>query len=214
MKIRNLLYGTLYLSIFLAVPLCAQEDEGTDPSAEDQEERVENGLNPARTSHEGSNHKYVGCSQYYDFVKLEDGSYWSVNPDYQEIIKDWFEGDPVAITQAYKKWWGNNDLYPLALYNRRTDEYIEVKFAAEPEPHNFYRRYIYEINKTEGNSYLILNDNTLWPLREKDRDTWDYWIPGDVLVIGTNNTYLSYFNPNILINTHCSAGHVIAQRQK
>ena len=209
MNYKKLLYSALCTSVFFAMPLCAQDEE----QEIDQEETVVNGFNPARTSHEGSNHKYVGRTQYYDLIKLEDGSYWSVNPDHQELLQNWFEGDPIAIRQASRKWWGNNDLYPFVIYNRRTDENIEVKFATEPEYHNFYRRYINEISKSENNAFIVLNDNTLWPLKEKERDIWSSWIPGDVIIIGSNNTYLSWLNPNILINTNCGATVVVSKKK-
>lgn len=218
MDYKKWIYSAFCSSLLFAMPLCSQEDESEgDQSIENEEvnEEVNNGFNPARTTHEGSNHKYVGRTQYSDLIKLEDGSYWSVNPDQQGLLKEWLEGDPLAITQAPKKWlWGNNNLYPYVIYNRRTDEYISVKYATEPELHSFYRRYIVEINRGERNPFLVLNDNTVWPLDEKSRSTWESWVQGDVIIIGSNNVYLNWFNPNILINCNAGAPYIVAKRKR
>lgn len=224
MDYKKFMYKALCASLFFAVPLCAQDSEEDQPvviqpiddenEVQPREERVTNGFNPRQTSHQGSNHKFVGLSTYHDQVVLEDTSWWSVAPEDQYKLDGWEEGDPIAITQARRKWWGNNDLYPYALYNEKKKNYVEVKISAQPFIDNFYRRGISDISDVYGNSFVVLTDGTLWPLKESDREIWRWWQRGDTIIIGTNDTYLPWFNPNILINITCSSTHVQGKRQK
>jgi|LakMenE01Jun11ns_1017448.scaffolds.fasta_scaffold9943420_4 hypothetical protein len=220
MDCKKYFYKALCASFFCVLSLCA---DGSDSDSEGDElmkilpvqETVTCGFNPRNTSHEGANHKYVWATQYLEMVRLADSSYWHVNPDHQHLLPGWTQGDSIAILQAPAKWWGGNSIYPFILYNLKKDEFVEVKFAAEPEHTNCFRRYITEVSRESGDSCVILNDGSLWPLRESERKIWKDWKPGDVIIIGTNNTYLSWiYPPNILINIHNSSSYVAARKQK
>jgi hypothetical protein len=178
-------------------PLAIQQPPD-DIKAPAEEQKVQNGAN-FTTSHNRSNHIYMGTTLYGDQVKIEDDSYWMTNPDDRLKLFDWWPGDTVIVLQNNGSFW-SKPAYPYILLNTRNDQRIEVELSAAPLWD--LRFFIIEIGKpVYGDGYLKLNDGTIWK----------YWEPNDTMIIGINESIFNIFTPNILINVTCDQKYVISR---
>ncbi len=168
---------------------------------EDYEDNAVNGFNPRYTSHPLSRHHVDALVNYGSEVKLEDGSHWLVRPEHLSRIADWRQGHVIAITQAKSRWFGSKDEYQIALYNENTDVFADVKINYLPEQHNKNTLRIADFKNINGELCMLSSDGFFWPLKEKNRKTWERWFAGDYIVVGTNNTWAPWWNePNLIIN--------------
>lgn len=215
MKLSKKLLTSFAAALLFALPLTASPApyKQLNPGQEviDEPETMVNGAGH-RTTHNGSNHVYVGTTLFGDQIELEDGSYWMTNPDDRYKLKDWNPGDPLMIMQDTARWWfSNKSSFPYVIKNERTWESVEVENTAAPIYDGAYRRYIIDINKpARGEGTLKLNDGSVWVLQDnrKDRDSWTLWQVNDTIIIGSNNSIFYYFIPDILINVTCSDQYV------
>lgn len=161
-----------------------------------------------RTTHNGSNHVYVGTTLLGDQIEIEDGSYWMTRPDDRPKLQNWFPGDSLKVMPNYDSWlWWSIGQFPYVIYNERTYETLQVDISAAPIWDGFYRRFIREIYKPAyGDGSLKLNDGTVWVLADKYRETWNVWGPEQTIIIGSNNAgpIGDYFIPDVLINVTAS----------
>ncbi len=186
-----------------------------------QEEIVENSFNPQSTSHERSQHIFTARSEFFDQIRLEDGSKWTVRPEHQQRLLDWMggnqewiKGDRLAITQAKRGIFQSQDDYKFSFYNVRTDKFIDVMCIEGPTLNSSYRRTIREFRALDGREILVLSDGTHWPLFDEYRGIWNKWQVGDSIMIGTNDTWAPWGNPDLLINITCSTEFFPAKQKK
>lgn len=161
------------------------------------------------TTHNGSHHVYVGTTLFGDQIEIEDGSFWMTNPNDRYKLQEWNPGDSIMVMQNNRK-----STFPYILYNEISQDQVEVQNSAAPIWDGFYTHYIIAIHKPLfGEGTLKLNDGTVWilPDSQQARDAWTLWEVNDTVIIGTNNSFFYYFNPNILINITCSDQFVTAK---
>lgn len=221
MKFSKNVFLGLMAATMMAMPLVAEEQEivkkdeqqavasykqlnpGQEiEETENKETTVVHGAGH-KTTHNGSNHVYVGTTLFGDQIEMEDGSYWLTNPGDRYKLQGWYSGDPIIVMQN-SAWFGKPQ-YPYKIYNERSYESVEVELSAAPIWDSFYRRFIIEIYKPEfGDGYLKLNDGSLWILDNTYKNVWGLWLVNDTMIIGTNDSMFSFFTPDLLINVTCS----------
>lgn len=163
-----------------------------------------------RTTHNGSNHLYVGTTLFGDQIEMEDGSFWMTNPNDRYILQNWASGDPLIVLQ--NGYWISKPAFPYKVYNERTYESVEVEMSAAPIWDSFYRRFIVDIYKPAyGDGVAKLNDGSTWVLSSSNKNVWDVWLQNDTIIIGTNDSFFSFFTPDILINVTCGITFVPAK---
>lgn len=150
------------------------------------------------SSHPGAYHQLFNVSLPGGIIKLEDGSEWGAAPYYWEALKEWRLGDTVLLT-PYRPWFFH--YYEFTLVNERTGDEALVNWCKPPQRESGYTRTI-----TRRNAYtLTLDDGTRWRVKGGDREVMRSWKRGDIVIIGTNNGWLSWSNPNILVNMRDSS---------
>lgn len=191
--------NVLMLTLCAISPLALRGDQEVT-----EEQRVEQKISFAGTTHHGSNHIYMGVTYYADQLEIEDGSFWLIRPDQRWMTLDWIPGDVLLITQA--SWWSKHHHgYEFSFYNIRTGDTIDVEASVGPVFGSFYRRSIISLDFCYGYASVMLDDGSIWQLPESDRYTWERWYIGDSIIIGTNgDTFGAWVNPNLLINLTCS----------
>lgn len=144
------------------------------------------------TSHPGAFH-YASVSIFGDFIVLEDGSGWLVNPVDAYVARTWFPTDLIVITP-------NRGSYEFCLTNQNTRESVEVSFyikgTIQVQPG--YTRWIDYIDYYKDVIYL--NDGTVWGMSMWDSYVIKKWAVGDIVIIGINDGWFKSSNPNILLN--------------
>ncbi len=210
---------SIELSAHPEKPEVSSESSALQSSATDNQETpnekqtIQQGFNYT-TSHNRSNHIYMGTTLYGDQIKIEDDSYWLTNPDDRLKLFEWWPGDTIIILQNSGGFW-SKPAYPYILLNtnprvKGANERIEVEISQTPLWD--LRFFIVEINKPAyGDGYLKLNDGTLWKLYSSNKETWKLWEPNDTIIIGINDSIFNFITPNILINVTCDQKYVLSR---
>ncbi len=213
MNLSKRFFLSLIAACLLAVPMFSQADTVSQPQKEEvstgelslDAQMAQNGANYS-TSHNRSNHIYVGTTIYADQIEIEDGTYFLTNPNQRAMLIDWLPGDTLLLLQNEGSFW-SKPAYPYVVLNTRTNQRLEVEISAAPLWD--LRFYVIEIYKpVYGDGWLKLNDGSSWKLYSGDRDTWNLWEPNDSVIIGTYDSFWNFWIPNILLNVTCSQRYV------
>jgi hypothetical protein len=214
MKLLNQFFSSLVAAMLFALPLTASDIapyKVLNPGQEviEKPQTVVHGAGH-RTTHNGSNHVYVGTTLLGDQIEIEDGSHWMVKPDDRQKLHKFEPGHSIQVFQN-TSWFGTPS-FPYLIYNEITYQTLQVENTAPPDWDSYFTRYIIEINKPAyGEGILKLNDGSVWilPDTQRDRDCWTLWLPNHTVIIGSNvSVWSGYFNPDILINITCSDQYV------
>lgn len=137
---------------------------------------------------------------YGDMVELCDGSQWEVNLNEWPTAQSWDQGDVIRI---YRPWSGGG-YYPYLLYNACKRTSIAVKLTLPPDPYGILAQYVYAINY--NTRQVVLMDTTglmtTWKVTRLDGDLFRCMLPGDNVIIGTNDDWTSLRRPSLLIITN------------
>lgn len=160
------------------------------------------------TMHPGS-YQHPHVSYFSNQVELTDGSVWSVSPSYIYMTKSWYPTDLVVITPNHS--WLSN--YAFCLTNQNTGQSVPVNLELGPIAPSYGAIYTHWITSIDYFFHTVyLEDGSAWDISAFDRNITDEWVPGDVVIIGVNDGWMSSSRPNILINVATltfAAGSVI-----
>lgn len=129
------------------------------------------------------------------YVRLEDTSIWRVLDVDNWATQDWLSTDSLHLTM--NKAWFYTD-YRFCLCNLNTRFKVRVKPEVGPKRSWALRRFIYDRNLFTRE--VILNDGSFFKVSSYDDAQFANWLPDDSVVIGSNDDWLSYKRPNLLIN--------------
>ncbi|MFA6119046.1 MAG: hypothetical protein WCT85_06755 [Parachlamydiales bacterium] len=145
-------------------------------------------------------HKITGVSVLGDYLVIEDGSEWKINPQHSYIAFSWRETDPILIVVNSSFFSSYFYGYKYKMINAKTDEQIEVKLDLGPVLGNPSTLQITEVNFLSKE--VSLNDNSIWKLSPSQGYILEKWLPGDGIIVGTNTKNWRNHYENILINVN------------
>ncbi len=141
-----------------------------------------------------STHHPVHYSPGGETVELENGSIWRVDDRDAALVRNWIRTDELLIAPNYT-WWST---YPFRLVNVGTKSSVQVKLKMGPFEQSKHNRWITSIDYAAQE--LWLDDGSRWSMSGLDSAISKKWLVDDNIIIGTNDDWLSYSMPNILIN--------------
>jgi hypothetical protein len=148
------------------------------------------------TMHPGT-YQHPHISYFSNQVELTDGSVWSVSPSYVYMTKNWYPTDLIVITPN-QSWFSS---YSFCLTNQNTGQSVPVNLELGPVAPSFGAIYTHWIASIDYFLHIIyLEDGSTWDMSAFDRNITEEWMPGDVVIIGVNDGWLSSSKPNVLIN--------------
>ena len=128
-------------------------------------------------------------------LEIEDGSRWQVHLSDTLVINRWRQGDQLVISP--------NDVWlsPGGYYitNKITNDSIRVNLSSGPTIFGTYSHWIVHIDHLSG--HLTLENGVTWCIYNRDAYIFREWQVNDHIIIGTNYSYLSYYD-HILINSN------------
>ena len=143
-----------------------------------------------------STHHPVLYSPAGDIVQLEDGSIWRVADEDAPSVCSWLASDAIQISPNYS-WWSS---YPFRMQNIDTGCCVQVGLKMGPFYDSIFTRWIVSVN--HSTQELWLNDGSHWKVSGLDKSIFQKWLRDDPIVVGSNDDWLSYKMPNILINVN------------
>lgn len=143
--------------------------------------------------HNDAYYHIVAFSDNGDVVQLHDASKWSVHPSQSQMVLYWVRNNDIFIKPRSSCF----SSYQYVLYNRTTQQAVEVNLITPPLPRgdNTFRI----VNIEPFTRMVQLSDNTAWVISPDD-DNFPYWQIGQRVLIGVNNHWRTAPLPNILIN--------------
>jgi hypothetical protein len=149
------------------------------------------------TSHPGAYQNPVSISFYGDNIELTDGSVWIVSHSDSHKTLNWYTTDLLIITP-------NHSIFSSHAYritNQTTGQSVAVNLSLGPIAPPYGSSYTHWIVGIDYYYNVIyLEDGSRWNMSSFDHGIVNQWVIGDVVIIGVNDGWLSFSNPNILIN--------------
>ena len=170
----------------------------------DRKERIQKNTSKAIsktasfTTHPGAYHNVVSVSPQGNF-ELEDGSFWLISPTDAITTLGWQLSDQLIIT-VNQSWYASFSSYKFKVSNQTSGESILANLDLGPRYNGPHTRSIAAIDYYYNVIYL--NDTTVWHMSSFDSRTVSKWLVGDTVIIGVNDSWFSFNNPNILINAN------------
>lgn len=140
-------------------------------------------------------HTLSQLSGWGEWIEIEDGSTWQINPWHMSKSGKWRTFDPLVITQNTS--WVSS--YPYRIVNLVTDEAVEANLCLGPFHDNRHTCFIVAIDYVE--QYLALSNQTQWYFSAWDAACLQEWRIGDAVIIGENANMFS-LQKSILINVN------------
>jgi hypothetical protein len=169
--------------------------ESGDQSSDD-EQIASHGLYYT-TSHLGAYHHAIRIApidnSFEESVELEDGSIWTINPWDVNKTANWLDTDVLVISPNHT-WFSS---YPFRITNQNTGKSIQVNLTLGPIYNGPSTHWIVDIDYLNG--FVFLEDHTVWEMSPFDIEQW---VINDTVIIGINDAWFSFSQPNILINVN------------
>ncbi len=150
----------------------------------------------AVSSYIGTYHPIIAIAPKGDHVTLENESQWEFEPQAWGSVREWRNDDLLLITPNTSWFAWSEPTYIYCLKNDRTQEIFPVNNSVPPPLHNSNLLFITQMTS----SLIKLKDNSTWRIKKADRQKMMSWQVGDILMVGSNNTWFMDSIPNILIN--------------
>ena len=143
--------------------------------------------------HNDAYYHLFGFSDNGDVVQLHDASKWAVPYNQRNTVLYWTQSDDLFIKPKSSCF----SSYQYVLYNRTTQQAVEVNLIHQPLPMGHYT---FRIVNIEPYARLVqLSDNTVWQIDSQDYN-FPYWQIGQRVLVGVNNNWRTAPLPHILIN--------------
>lgn len=148
------------------------------------------------TTHQGAFHQPMAVSFFGDYVTLEDGSEWAVNPGDTYKTLNWLTSDIILIMPNYT-WFSS---FNYKFINQATGVSVEVNLRTYINPllHSVYNHRVVAIDDIL--QMIWLEDGSAWSISSSDYS--EKWQINDTVIIGLNDGWQSSSKPNILINAN------------
>lgn len=154
-----------------------------DPLSEDNQARCsKDAYNPHSLHHINS------LDPRRNYVELEDGSKWGIDPDYAEETLSWRVGDTVVISPNYKMF--SSSLYKIK--NLYIDNELRTDLLADPTPYGPYSYWIVDI-QPESHT-IVLQDGSVWDIASSSDSVLTEWKKEDQIIVGMSRTWVSSYN--------------------
>lgn len=181
-------------------------------------ELVTNGM--YLTTHPMASHGIYKASPLFDKVELNDGSIWQVwfTSDWSVVSRWMYFNDQVIVCPA-----SIFDATDYLLISQRTGEVVGVNLVEMEmivgDPYFMGQRlwithmnYVYDVICSCYYYEIYLNDGSLWEVSSRDSYLCSLMVPGDVVIIGVDETLgsptyniLVHFNSLEYVHADCVA---------
>jgi hypothetical protein len=128
------------------------------------------------------NHNLVAISALKDYIVIEDGSQWKINPAFLSELSNWKENDPILLTKNdsfFTSWFSD---YNYRMYNVKRETYVEVNIDLGPILENPHTLQVVAIKPNENQ--IILSDSSLWQLDPSKESILQKWQIKDGIILG------------------------------
>lgn len=149
----------------------------------------------------GSNASYIDERALYRItsigsngsnIELPNGSSWEVRWSDRRTVKSWKRYQEIYFSPG-----SSLSSYRYTVVNLSTQEQAQVLLASYPW-YDSSTQYITDIDTTTG--HIQLSNKSYWDVSRFHYKYIAQWKVGDAVMIGVNNGFLSFSNPNIIIN--------------
>jgi len=124
-----------------------------------------------------------------EFVELEDGSLWSINPSNKKTLQSWSPGDPLILAPT-----SSSALlgYPYYISNRNTESYIYVSLHQKPLQRGANTFEISYINPNSGNVTIYNGESHCgFIVNSKDFPLLHGWEVANPILVGLNDNWIA-----------------------
>lgn len=176
------------------IPLSEKRTE--DPKRADQKKQQAMGMMGIQCYWIQAQHTAMAFGYDSDWIELEDGTVLSIPYSERNIVSWWATGDLIHVLPGSGWWWSSE----LRLHNATTGEIVDANLSGGLGPiiGGPYSLYISAIDDYQGLVYL--QDGSRLAVDSRDINRIRSWQPGDYIITGCNDDWLSCRSPNILVN--------------
>jgi hypothetical protein len=179
------------------IPLTIASTTKKDGKNGEKTERISHGVR-YYSSHEDAIHTALTGSNYYEKVKLNDGTIWSVaSYDWWKVQK-WLTTDEILILPNHISYF-----YDYLLVNAQTGDYVDVNLTELEvlswDP-SYYGNRHWIVSIDYFSNFVTLEDGSIWDVSFEDDGILRHWYVGDVVTIGINDGWDSAIRLNILVH--------------
>lgn len=147
------------------------------------------------TSHKGAHHQLLMMDPLAEWMEIDDGSRWYINPNQRRITYNWSVFDTIVITPNHA-WFSS---FEFCATNINKNQTVEIKIKGRPIPNEVNAHWIIGIDSIRQE--ICLEDGSVWKLDGWDSNVYRNWATMDYVIIGVNDSVWSKTSyPNILIN--------------
>lgn len=146
-------------------------------------------------SYWGAQHVATYFSPDGRIVELEDESQWLISIEDLAQSATWLSNDVILIHPNKDLFWKTTN---YKLTNLGTQQSIHVDLIRGPKFNSYYTKFVSIVDLYTDSIYL--NDGSRWDISWMDSSYLTYWLPNDVVIVGSNSGWFSSSSPNILIN--------------
>ena len=132
-----------------------------------------------------------------NYIQIEDGSQWLINPRHQEKLQKWQPGDCIELLVNMPLFYESN--YQYYFYNSNTKTSVEVNLVTAPIPYGPYTYSLHAFDKNKKR--IILSDGSCWEIDPEDSAIFERWRAGDLVIMG-RHIYIFSLYDYILINVN------------
>lgn len=126
-------------------------------------------------------------------IEMPNGSTWEVRWGDRRVVQNWKPRQQIYLMPGSS--WSSYRYTAVNMIRQEQAQVLMASYAWYNSPHT---KYITDIDKITG--HVQLNDGSSWDVSRFHQKYVALWEIGDVVMIGVNNGFLSFSNPNILIN--------------
>lgn len=152
-------------------------------------------------------HVLAELSPHGDAITFQDGSVWVIREKDQAAAKSWSHKAQLTVApnaSFFSKLFRRTQQYKYVIINLETGKSVQANLSKGPYTQSQYTRRIRRIDRQRGELYFT--NGTLWQCTTKGpaKAIFDEWKVGDYVILGTNDSWFSFWKQDIIINV--SAG--------
>jgi hypothetical protein len=142
-----------------------------------------------------SYHWIFALTSFQDYLEIEDGSIWQIDPYEGYKLRNWLMNDPIMITQN-REWFSS---FQFRIINKGTGTSVKADLSQGPILDGDYSLQIAHVIHQTGE--IVLSDESRWLISSRDFSPFYQFAIGDYIIVGVNSGWDSGC-PFILINSN------------
>lgn len=131
-----------------------------------------------------------------EYIQIQDGSEWQINPRDSFKLQRWKSGDKIEI--VLNNGYFANKEYTYYISNSDHGSSIQVNLFASPIVTNPYTHRLYTFDRAHNK--ICLEDGSRWQIAKEDLGIFETWNGGDLIIIVRENFWLSW--RHLLLNAN------------